>query len=389
MIIIIKIYLKWGSYVYNVSIFMSITLYFKNSFSRYIQSGVSDYENAEEVRKAYIINAFTFVGILFVFPLGINAFLASLYPLAFALLSITMILVLNYFYFKVAHHENIAAFAISIMFFLLMTYLVYAGGVSDTGPLWIYPLPIIIMFLLGFKRGLLYMTLFFVLISFILFALNGSILKASYPDAFKIRIILSLMLVTFLASAYEYFREKAFTTMQELSRKLEEASYQDHLTEVYNRRGIHKELENACKLFTTEQKNFSILLCDIDHFKKINDTHGHMAGDEVLKRVALEIKTMIRKDDALARWGGEEFLILLPHSDITIAHAVGEKIRKSIENTSFSYDEKMIAITVSIGIAEKNKETPINHIINQADEHMYQAKKEGRNTVYPNLRKEA
>ena len=358
---------------------MSMPFLIKNRIIKYFHSGASDYDSTEEMRKIYLINIFNLIAFLFVFPFGVNALYESLYMLAFTLLSISFILIVNYFFLKFSYKKEIASFTISTLCFILFSYLIYSGGVNNTGPLWVYPLPMIVMFLLGFRKGILYMTLFFIVIIFILFGLDNTF----YPDDFKLRIVLSLLLVTFLASVYEYLREATFQRMNTLSKQLEEASHHDHLTQVYNRRGIHKELETACIHYNTDNKNFSLIICDIDYFKKINDNYGHVTGDEVLKKVASEIKRIIRKDDVLARWGGEEFLVLLPNASMEAAYEVGEKIRKSIENTSFKYDNHTIAMTVSIGIAEKDNELPISDIISQADAHMYRAKKEGRNTIYP------
>ena len=358
---------------------MSVPFLIKNRIIKYFHCGASKYDSTEEMRKLYLINTFNLIAFFFVFPFGVNALYKSLYMLAFTLLSISFILIVNYFYLKFSQKKEIASFVISTLFFILFAYLIYSGGVNKTGPLWIYPFPMIVMFLLGFRQGILYMTLFFILIIFILFGLDISL----YQNAFKLRIVLSLLLVTFLASVYEYLREKTFERMNILSKQLEDSSNKDYLTQVYNRRGIHKELENACTHYHTDNKNFSLIICDIDYFKKINDNYGHIAGDEVLKKVASEIKSIIRKDDVLARWGGEEFLVLLPNASMKAAYKVGEKIRKSIENTSFKYNKHTIAMTVSIGVAEKDNELPISDIISQADAHMYAAKKEGRNTVYP------
>lgn len=359
----------------NINIFFFI----KKSLLRGFQNGVSDYHSTEEIRQIYLINAFNLIGFVFVFPLGIHALLFSLPTLAFTLLSISFILVLNYFFLRFTSKIMSASYIISSIFFILFCYLIYTGGINKTGPLWVYSLPMLVMFLLGFRQGIVYMALFFVIILFILFGLDSPL----YSDAFKLRIVLSLLLVTFLTSIYEYIREKNFESMHLLSTQLEEVSQQDYLTKVYNRRGINKEFENLYTSYRIEDHKFSLLLCDIDYFKKINDNYGHDAGDKVLKKIASEIKNIIRKDDVLARWGGEEFLVLLPHTSIHEAHEVGEKIRQSIQNTSFKYNGHTISMTVSIGIAEKEDELLFTDIISKADAHMYAAKREGRNTVYP------
>jgi len=354
----------------------------KDKISKYFHIGVSTQDTMDEIRKLYLINTFNFIAILFVFPFGLNALLNGAYPLAVTLLGISFILTFNYFFLKVSDHpqkKDVSSYIISLLLFILMSYLIYSGGVNNTGPLWCYPLPLIVLFLLGFMRGLLLMVLFFIVIGFILFGVDVT----TYTHPFKIRILFSLILVTFLASMYEYLRENSFDTLHELSQRLEDASHKDPLTNVYNRRGIHKEIENLCQQYKKDNDNFSLMICDIDYFKNINDTHGHLAGDEVLKKVVNEISNVIRKNDILGRWGGEEFLVLLPNATLEGAYEVAEKIRDAIENTSFKYNDTIITLTISIGIAENNEKVPIADVIKKADEHMYMAKNEGRNTVFP------
>ncbi len=351
----------------------------KDFILKYLHSGVSEDDSAYDIRQIHLINAFHFIGFLFLFPLGINALYHTLDALSFALLSVAIFLIVNYYYLKISKNKVFASYIMATLFFVLFVYLVYTGGFDNTGPLWIYALPIISMFLLGFRVGLASMALFLMVLILILFVIDIPL----YTYDFKVRIILSLLVVTFLASVYEYLQERTFSKLHTLSKELEKVSYRDHLTQVYNRHGIHKKLQNICTRYQTENQNFSVMICDIDYFKKINDNYGHIAGDEVLKKVASEIKTIIRKDDLLGRWGGEEFLVVLPNATLDDAYKIGEKIRKSIAHTSFKYDEHTIAMTVSIGVAEKDNTRPVSDIIRQADTHLYSAKKQGRNTVYP------
>jgi len=349
----------------------------KKHLYKYIRTGISDLDNTEEIRKAYLINIFTFVAILFVFPLGINAYFASLYSLSASLLGIAFILVANYYYLKATHNQNIAAFTVSTLFFILMTYLVYAGGVSNTGPLWVYPLPIILMFLLGFRQGLFYVTLFILINALILFAPDNSLLQSSYPYAFKVRIILSLIVVTFLASAYEFLREKAFIDMQELRRTLENTAKEDPLTGLYNRRMYQ---EGMYGLNCTQG---IVLMCDIDHFKSINDFYGHNVGDMVLVEVSKSIRNNIRKEDFAIRWGGEEFLIVLSQSSVNNGYIIGEKLRRSIENLSLKNKEGVVVkVTISIGIAIADNTILLDKAISNADDAMYMAKSAGRNRTH-------
>lgn len=347
----------------------------------YFKSGIHPEDTEEKKRKIYLLNTFSFVAFLFVFPLGVRALVQGDYLLSFFLLSISISSVSNYFFIRRSARKNkieIVSYVMSILFFILMTYLIYSGGVENTGSLWVYALPLIVMFLLGLTKGLYFMLLFFIVNIFILYGLDVS----PYIDAYKMRILLSLSVVTSLAAAYEYSRENSINKLFILSQRLEDIAQKDHLTEVLNRRGLHQEIESVCKRYKDEKKSFSILICDIDHFKTINDTHGHEAGDVTLKNVANTLQKNIREDDILARWGGEEFLVLLPNTCKISASHVAEKIRTSVEKNTFIYQDKTISITVSVGICEKNDEIySIYDVIKKADENMYKAKQEGRNRV--------
>jgi len=121
---------------------------------------------------------------------------------------------------------------------------------------------------------------------------------------------------------------------------------------------------------------------DIDHFKKVNDTFGHLAGDQVLKHLAITIKTKIRREDLFARYGGEEFAIVLPEIDGYNAHQFAEKVRRIVEATDFRFEQTKIDVTVSMGVATLDADTAdAAALIKRADERLYEAKGAGRNCV--------
>ena len=167
-----------------------------------------------------------------------------------------------------------------------------------------------------------------------------------------------------------------------LYEKLHNLSIHDTLTNIYNRRyfsfRFNEEFERAKKYKLT----FSLLMIDIDHFKKINDNYGHLVGDVVLRGTVKLIKESIREVDFLARYGGEEFVVILPQTDREGAFLVGERIRKSIASASIKAFDEVLNITVSIGIANYpvNSVYP-NLLIEVADKALYKAKQKGRNRV--------
>lgn len=184
-----------------------------------------------------------------------------------------------------------------------------------------------------------------------------------------------------------------------------EASYHDEiyrltttdgLTQVYNKRYFLKEMEREMSRSIRYSRELSLVMCDIDHFKSINDTYGHLAGDYVLKQVAQRIRRHIRRDDVLARYGGEEFVLMLPELPKNRAIGTAEKLRKLIESEPFEFDNVTIPITLSMGVAglpeyieevgggapeEMSKDINCFAFIKIADDRLYRAKEGGRNMV--------
>jgi len=153
-------------------------------------------------------------------------------------------------------------------------------------------------------------------------------------------------------------------------------SYKDALTGLLNRRAFYEELKRLANAI-----QFSIIFLDIDDFKKINDTYGHLIGDEVLKEVGAILENFIRKDTKAFRIGGEEFVIILPNVDENISFKVAERIRKVIENNNVKEGENIIKYTASFGVTSYKKNESIDDMLNRADKAMYKAKKSGKNRV--------
>lgn len=161
---------------------------------------------------------------------------------------------------------------------------------------------------------------------------------------------------------------------------LAEASYRDGLTEIYNRRFIE---DAVAKEFSRVQRyggTLSIILFDLDNFKMINDTHGHLAGDEVLRSAAKCIGSGVRTTDTFGRYGGEEFMALLPATHIDGALILAERLRTQLSSTPVTHSG--LTVTVSVGVAEwKPRMQRYESLIKAADEALYQAKEQGRNCV--------
>jgi diguanylate cyclase (GGDEF)-like protein len=156
----------------------------------------------------------------------------------------------------------------------------------------------------------------------------------------------------------------------------------DGLTQIYNKRYFLETLEREISRAHRYHRDLSLIMFDIDFFKKVNDTHGHLAGDAVLKQLASVLKARIRREDIMARYGGEEFAIILPEIGVSNALTFAEKIRKLVEKTGFKFEDQSIPVTISIGVAAIGQgiQTALE-FIKIADDKLYQAKVGGRNRV--------
>lgn len=169
-------------------------------------------------------------------------------------------------------------------------------------------------------------------------------------------------------------------------KRLENAAAIDPLTNCYNRQAFNSYIEHDIANGQRYGSDLSIIMFDIDHFKKINDSYGHQAGDTVLKEVCRSVTSTIRKSDYLARYGGEEFILVLPDTKFSNAVELAEKLRRKVENYKINLGDKTINITASFGVAGLRNGSDSCRLLQEADEMLYKAKANGRNNVMPNLR---
>ncbi len=155
----------------------------------------------------------------------------------------------------------------------------------------------------------------------------------------------------------------------------------DGLTNVHNKRYLLETLERELPRALRHQRPLSLCMFDLDHFKQVNDTYGHIAGDYVLKEVAGAVRSRLRPDDVIARYGGEEFAILLPETDLKGSGIIAEELRKLIAERVFEFEGERIPVTISIGCTQLRGEDDPIKLVKAADVKLYEAKRSGRNRV--------
>jgi len=177
-------------------------------------------------------------------------------------------------------------------------------------------------------------------------------------------------------------RLKAGIRVLAMEHHFERVAMVDGLTELPNRRGLDDTFSRQLTRTLREQQPASLLMVDVDHFKRLNDTYGHLMGDEVLRRVARVLRQQVRPQDLLARYGGEEFALLLPNTDADAAVAVADRLRSAIANPNTEEASRSLPVaTVSIGVATARTSVSLSELMSQSDAALYRAKQTGRNRV--------
>jgi diguanylate cyclase (GGDEF)-like protein len=167
--------------------------------------------------------------------------------------------------------------------------------------------------------------------------------------------------------------------------KLKNAALIDSLTGCYNRREFVNQLKRNIAGSARHKNDLSLFILDLDHFKKVNDTYGHLAGDKVLKTISSLLKKNMRTNDIFARYGGEEFIAILPDTDKQKAMELADRLRSKIENKIIAFKDDTIKVTASFGVAQMDQCAEMEKIIQDADTMLYKAKLAGRNIVMPGL----
>ncbi len=185
-----------------------------------------------------------------------------------------------------------------------------------------------------------------------------------------------------IVGAVETFSDNSkLMTVRHQVRRLEDTVMLDHLTGIGNRRFMERRLQTAMWEYEQQKIPFGVLFMDIDHFKNINDIYGHQTGDRVLAMVANTLHNYLRSEDAVARWGGEEFVALLTGLDQEGLIAAAEKLSVLVSRSNLNVKDKMVSVTISIGVSFMHPGDSLQSIIERADINMYRSKQAGRSLI--------
>lgn len=303
----------------------------------------------------------TIMALVILTPFSINNFLDQDYLIGAGSLSVIFMLTVNAFSIKRGWYYPVITQLLVISILCFMVFSIQTLGII--GIFWTYPSMIAFYFILPERQAWVASALLLLIV-----ALQGyAVLELSLLT----RILSTLFAVGIFSAIFI----RIITQHQEI---IEKNAITDALTGLYNRKFLNTVLDDAIQQHRRSHLPMSLLALDIDHFKTINDTYGHDAGDKVLQELADILKERLRATDHAFRCGGEEFLVLLYNTELSAANDVAETIRSRVENTVFIPEH---SVTISIGVSTLNTQEDRSAWLKRSDEKLYEAKTTGRNRV--------
>lgn len=310
-----------------------------------------------------------------------NSYLLSIVNLIISIstaLALYSLIVKKSFYF--------ASYFVTALLFTFLVIFSYFAGNQSFGLIWTVCYPLFVIPILGLRKGMIMVVLFYSVIIPMAYLGIGEWDYGFWDIKGFVRFTIATLAVVYTTCFFEVSANSAYKTIQEIREKekvhliaLEKLSVTDQLTGLSNRRYFDDHLAIERKRAKRHNKTLSLIMIDIDHFKNVNDAHGHQVGDSVLREFARLLQDNVRDTDIISRWGGEEFIVLLPSTSSESAISVAQKIQSAVNSHCFSGAGKL---TASFGVSNVDPNSNSNReSVNKADQALYQAKNQGRNRV--------
>jgi len=281
-----------------------------------------------------------------------------------------------YIWFNKAANVNIAAWAVTLMVFSLILMFVISVRGHAYSLFWATLLPPLSFFLVGRKWGSIFSAVAFGVCAYLVYFQQQQTITIGLGSLFNlVEVSLAHILI------FRFYEKARFSAYQHLATRnieIQHLAETDKLTGLYNRQKFDSELSQLIAKDEGVQSTNYLLICDIDHFKKVNDTYGHLVGDRVLSEFANILKDKLPPNTLIARWGGEEFTVILTGESLADVTTQANQLKEYIND----HPAANIPITISIGLAHIKFGSTVLNTLEQADKALYTAKKNGRNLVY-------
>jgi len=264
---------------------------------------------------------------------------------------------------------------------VLFTYLALYAVEDGSAIIWLFAYPPIIFYISESRVGVLACSAGFAAVILLFSPLGDLLFEPPHSISFRITMVAVLGFEMVTCYILDQSRRRSKLGLLKLAAEFEYAAKHDALTGLANRREALEQLDVEYQRYLRNARSFSVMLMDIDLFKSVNDTHGHHVGDELIILVAKTLREQCRKVDILARWGGEEYLVLLPETTTDEALASANRIREAFAVKSVATEQGPVQATISMGVASIRGSESIDRLLQRSDEALYRAKSEGRNRV--------
>jgi diguanylate cyclase (GGDEF)-like protein len=337
--------------------------------------------NSHRLNEFGLSSLYCLIALFFLVFFATESFLQHNTVHAQILLFFAILTVLCFVYLRMTSNKRSTNTLVVILLGALCLFLLYTGGVNGTGPLWYYVFPLVALYIQRLWAGIISVIALFILTLILLTYHPAGFSPAIYTPDFLKRFLAVYLAVSLLAFLYAFLRASAELQMNNMNRDFKYIANTDELTGLANRRRMTEVLYQEVARTRRNQSTFSIINFDIDYFKKINDNHGHDAGDAILRAVPDIIHRVLRTQDICSRWGGEEFLVLLPETGLEGATHVAERLRIAFENYRIRHDNTELSVTISLGVFEFKDAISLEDCLKQADKNLYEAKGADRNRV--------
>lgn len=294
-------------------------------------------------------------------------------------MSVAIILSFAIGIFYIYQEQKIARLLLAIT---LLTGFFYLVGASDEVSLmWCLIIIPTLVSIFGHSRSLLLLTMVFAVSIWLMFSGVVPFITYQYEDIMIMRALSSFAILATFSVAMENPLITSFKNFKSPSSKIEDMTHRDMLTNLPNRSKIEERLKLTAHQYQISQSNFSVVLADLDNFKLLNDRYGRDAGDQILKETGHLLSTQLRDSDTLARWAGNQFMILFPDTSDREAAKIAERLRLKLSDLDIQVKGDQLSISASMGVASMDKCINLDDLISCLENGLYQAKHMGRNRV--------
>jgi diguanylate cyclase (GGDEF)-like protein len=328
-------------------------------------------------RVRLISNVMLIATVLFSLIAAVNLFAFSNYDLALLDFTGAVFAVGIYIWFRKTGQLVITSWMVVLVFTGLVLYFIYTVNGASNSFMWATLTPPIAFFLLGKNWGTFFTVGVLLFCSYIAFPLYLSQDSQTHSLGSVLNMLEVVIAHILLFRFYEGARSEAYSELRSNNQKIQLLAETDRLTGLSNREKLDQSLTEMISGLASETTPLAVLVIDIDHFKRINDEDGHLMGDKVLKNIAEKLQSKMRVGDLLARWGGEEFVVVLPDTTLNNAVELADRLREYIANQSIEGK----SVTISIGVTECVSKDTAETFLGRADKALYRAKVGGRNQV--------